>query len=559
MRKGEFLLRLLLAGVLGALGLPALAASATSSFDDGTLQGWQAIGDVASVSNPGTGGNPGGYVNMRDRAVGGVVWMVAPAEYLGNWHNKVSLSVDLVQFTYSGSQFSPVKFEISGPGGKYTRVFGERPPLTNWRTYGTTMDESLWEHNSGTWSALLDDVQELRILLEYIDGGETNGMDNVALLEDCQEVLIGHAKTLPDGTCVTVNGIVTRVLPEAMYIQEADRSAGIRVKNNFALSEGDVVTLNATVALENGERILDNATVLASQPGALPDPLHVQLQALGGAGVSVHDPATAPGIGLKNTGLLVRITGRVTAHEDGAAVVDDGSAAVRVRLEESLALPPVGVFLSLSGVSSVQPGDGSQAGILAARDETLHDIPLGINIVRNPGSEEGESDTGPVVRPIPGWEATSNFSVADYGSVNVTVETGEAIDGGRSFFYGGQSNPFSEAVQVLDVSALAEMVDDGILSADLSGYIGGWSTQTDYGTVKVTFLDGSDGSLGSFQIGPQGGSNQEMIFHEADSAVPAGTRKVEVRMIADRNVGSENSVYIDNVSLVLSESIGIAF
>ncbi len=75
----------------------ALCASIISDFDDGTMQGWTAIGDVAGVSNPGAGGNPDGYLRMVDQAVGGVCWTIAPAQVHGNWHDKVSLSADLTQ------------------------------------------------------------------------------------------------------------------------------------------------------------------------------------------------------------------------------------------------------------------------------------------------------------------------------------------------------------------------------------------------------------------------------------------------------------------------------
>jgi len=135
--------------------------------------------------------------------------------------------------------------------------------------------------------------------------------------------------------------------------------------------------------------------------------------------------------------------------------------------------------------------------------------------------------------------------------VNFTVAEGESIGGGRSFFYGGQNNAYSDAVQTIDVTPLESLIDSGA-QARLSAYMGGYGTQNDQGTVIVTFLDAVGASLGAFQIGPQGGSNQKMIFHEQSAAVPSGARSLEVKMTAKRNAGAENSVFIDNLVLTLS-------
>ncbi len=35
--------------------LPVSGANVYSNFDDGTMQGWVAVGDVEAVSNPGSG------------------------------------------------------------------------------------------------------------------------------------------------------------------------------------------------------------------------------------------------------------------------------------------------------------------------------------------------------------------------------------------------------------------------------------------------------------------------------------------------------------------------
>ena len=55
------------------------------------------------------------------------------------------------------------------------------PLLGSWRTYRIPLIESAWTVTSGTWDALLADVTELAIDLEFITGPETTGLDNVVL------------------------------------------------------------------------------------------------------------------------------------------------------------------------------------------------------------------------------------------------------------------------------------------------------------------------------------------------------------------------------------------
>jgi len=177
----------------------SLLGSVVSDFDDGTMQGWTATGDLQNLSNPGSGGNPGGYLRLGDRAVGDICWVVAPSQFLGNWHGKTAVSVDLIQPSYSGDQIATVELVMSRPGGTYKRVFGERPPAL-WHVYGTALSEPLWTADAGAnWDALLDNVTSFRIWMEFINGDEVTGLDNVSLTGDCPAVTIGAAKQMPDG------------------------------------------------------------------------------------------------------------------------------------------------------------------------------------------------------------------------------------------------------------------------------------------------------------------------------------------------------------------------
>ena len=552
MRKRSTIWQTALAAVCIAV-IPSVSMAAVTTIDDGALAGWTATGDVLAVSAPASGGNPGGYCRVDDRASGDMIWVIAPPEYLGNWHSKATLSADLIQFSASGTSLGPVQFEISGPGGCYTRTFPTAPLLGVWRTYGTPLDESLWTRQSGAWSTLLDNVTQLRILCEYINGDEVNGLDNVALLDGGAACRIGEAKVLPDGTCVTLTGIVTRVLSDSVYIQETDRSSGIRLKNNLAVDENSLITVTGLLGTLNRERVLENPTVLSVQPATAPVPLKCITRDLGGRGAAAADPALGTAPGLKNTGLLVAARGRVTVLPPaGEFELDDGGEhPVLAQLDNALALPLPGSYISCTGISGARTDGVDAPLLLSVRDVQDCWLPLGVNLLRNPGAEEGPSGSGAPVRPMLAWTPTSDFTAANYGST-VPAEQSTAIGGGRSFFYGGNNSAYSEATQVVDVSQFAALADAGGLQAKLSGYLAGYDTQGDSATVTAAFQDATGAVLGSIQIGPQTGSMQKFIFHQQNGAVPTFTRSVQVKMMSRRAAGSNNDGYFDNISLVLT-------
>ncbi len=530
----------------------AVCAGVLSDFDDGTMQGWTATGDVQSLRNPGSGGNPGGCLRLDDRAVGDICWAVAPSEYLGNWHNKTTVSVDLIQPSYSGSQIATAELQISGPGGTYKRVFDERPPVV-WRTYGTPITESLWTCVTGSWDALLDNVTTFRVRMEFINGDEITGLDNVSLTDDCTQTTIGLAKQMPNGQCVQVSGVVTRVLPEAMYVQSEDRSAGIRVKNSFALAEGDRVTLSGNLGVSGQERVLENAVVLSQTSGELPKPLHVLAHQLGGQGATAADPQLGTSQDLKETGLLVRASGRVGRVGGSTFGIDDGSGILAdITCVSGLAIPRLGATVGLTGISASDQLAEPRPVIIAARDLTVFAVPVALetNLVRNNSAEDGSAACSGTVRPIPEWTPASNLTVCPYGC-EIAVSEGVRTGGGSNYFYGGPSNAVSGAEQVTDLTPLAAEIDSGGISATLSAELAGYQTQGDNAKVIATFRDASGADLSTIQVGPQAGTNLKWVHHEASGAVPAGARSVLVKMISTRTEGSNNNGYFDNLSLVL--------
>ncbi len=147
---------------------------------------------------------------------------------------------------------------------------------------------------------------------------------------------IADALSQPDGTIVKLASAVVTVATGTMtdgdwtspmpiiYVEDASRAAGIAVKSSPYLArvaEGQRVEVTGTMATVETQRFI-NATgirLVSGVDGAIAD--DTPLGPLGTAGKSVF------GDGLDNTGLLVKVWGKVTYKDpnDAYFCVDDGS------------------------------------------------------------------------------------------------------------------------------------------------------------------------------------------------------------------------------------------
>ena len=191
---------------------------------------------------------------------------------------------------------------------------------------------------------------------------------------------IACIKRLPDGAAVCINRkCVTRVATDHLYIEEADRSSGVKVL--FAgfyppveLAPGNLASFAGQVGTVGGERVIYcrsefdcdltmHATIM---------PLGMVTPAILGWPVNPNDPQGTRVRGLMPTGLVVKISGRVSASnwadEDGYFIyIDDGYGkkdgseigATGVRVYSNL-MPPIGGFLVAAGVLSTRWYDPDQ-------------------------------------------------------------------------------------------------------------------------------------------------------------------------------------------------------
>lgn len=158
---------------------------------------------------------------------------------------------------------------------------------------------------------------------------------------------LGQVKTQTIGSAVTItNRVVVAAPPDAIYVENDDRSSGIRINlTGHTVNVGDRISVSGTLADLNGERVV--AGQLASLkvfPGVWPMPKPL----------TVPNKVIAIPDGLCLDGMLVRTVGTVKAHGEGCFVIDDGSSehGLTVLLPAGVSAPALGDFVGVCGVGA---------------------------------------------------------------------------------------------------------------------------------------------------------------------------------------------------------------
>ena len=106
------------------------------------------------------------------------------------------------------------------------------------------------------------------------------------------------------------------------------------------------------------------------------------------------------------------------------------------------------------------------------------------------------------------------------------------------------------------LTGLEEEIDASLVTAEMSGFFGGWQNQGDNMTMTATFYGAEGNPLSSFAIGEvtaaERGNTSQLLFEESDVLVPVGARSAEISLTATRTAGAYNDGYADNLSFSLS-------
>ncbi|MCF8339290.1 MAG: hypothetical protein K9I74_15035 [Bacteroidales bacterium] len=181
------------------------------------------------------------------------------------------------------------------------------------------------------------------------------------------------------------------------------------------------------------------------------------------------------------------------------------------------------------------------------------------NLIKNGNAEQGPAVpiNGSETRQLPNhWsDVEGEMWISKYGE---GAGGGGIADsdyrGEGNYFWGGKvSNSIIE--QTIDVSSVLDKIDDGNVTYELSGLLGGWRHQNDRSKLLAEFLDSDSTVLDSAQIGPvtnkDRDNNTRMVRKESSGIVPEGTRSIRFRLTAIRVGGTNNDGYADELSMVL--------
>jgi hypothetical protein len=175
---------------------------------------------------------------------------------------------------------------------------------------------------------------------------------------------IASAKAAPNGMKVTLAGQVVSAgstqLTNCFYIEDSDRTAGIRIADATSVDLGKLVDVTGTLATVAGERQLINDTVTVyPSTGTVPGPVAMGLASLGGAAANSNVPGVLNGVGLNNIGLLVKVWGQVNSVGTNSFIVRDGTNQpgktpldVTIVCPAGVTLPTVGQYVGITGISS---------------------------------------------------------------------------------------------------------------------------------------------------------------------------------------------------------------
>jgi sugar lactone lactonase YvrE len=191
---------------------------------------------------------------------------------------------------------------------------------------------------------------------------------------------------------------------------------------------------------------------------------------------------------------------------------------------------------------------------------------LNANLIANPGAEDYTAATalgaplGDDQTVADCWTSASPLSPPD-GTQESRTSTYPGVTGSR-VFYGG-TNPSTVSIPGISTTG-TQSIDLGSLSVDgqpfeLSGDLGGYSTQSDYATVTAAFEDAQGNTLSTSIIGPVTAAQRNNVSSLIPQAwygkVPVGAKKVLVT-IATVGVssGANSDGTADNLNLTIGQS-----
>jgi len=199
----------------------------------------------------------------------------------------------------------------------------------------------------------------------------------LALCHVCSAGTLGEIKRdTPDGVVVSFQGAVAAVFVGSVYVEQTDRSQGIRVDTVQVLSEGDLVGVSGTIHtdLANDERYIAAADGYPARLGGTQSirPIGVPARAVVGGDFGLQKGISGDG-GLNNVGLLVTVWGSVTGFDTPSNpslwFEIDGSPgqSIRVRVPSGVKIDTDWAHVAVTGICSVEKVGSSMIRVIKVR------------------------------------------------------------------------------------------------------------------------------------------------------------------------------------------------
>jgi gliding motility-associated-like protein len=262
LKKTLFLMMLVLAVMVKT------QAQITSTFDADD-EGWTAI-DNQSGPTPtyfATGGNPGGFIQVRDGVGGTATYFVAPEKFLGNLsaYYGGTLRFDLQVYITPNSNTAGVR--LLGGGLILVKLIPQLPAVSPaWSSYSFTLSEAdEWRLTSSTGSiatqsdiqTVLESLTALQINGEYsTSAGDEGSLDNVIMTPASLPEIVVYNALSPNDDLLNDFWII-----ENIAVRDDTRENTVKILNRW----GDVVwectnydntTMVFTGIDKNGKRLL---------------------------------------------------------------------------------------------------------------------------------------------------------------------------------------------------------------------------------------------------------------------------------------------------------------
>ena len=374
--------------------------------------------------------------------------------------------------------------------------------------------------------------------------------------------------------------IVTRKWIDYLYIEEDDRSSGIRVgKTAHGHSPSERVDVVGVLKTDpaNSERYIDASDISQNGTGSVA-PLGMINRSLGG-GDFFYDPNTSPGqrgitggTGVNNIGLLVGTWGRISeldpANPPQWFRITDGS-----NVQTTVAYPPFAYalndFVTIAGISSCEiDGNGDLQRVLAPQ-------PLICTICKAEGQAD-PTNTTPVnftvtfsepvigfaeddvtVSGVAGATTTVSGSGATYnaavelpvsGTVTVSVPSGKARNASGVWNYasGTSSVLYDKDIPTIATCTVAPVLSSGQVTITYtgandtggSGLLGVGLYQLDSG--QYTLVDARTGSSNTFALTCTGnGTVDNLVLMAFDNAGNQSADKVVPSFTIDQTAPTQ--------------------